>query len=382
MKKHDVRIRMSRSLAIILTGCMLFILASSVTADPQYPPNEYTIPLQEQWNLITLPVNASITTGQITIRNNSVDYTFDQAVSQHIIVGTIFGWDRENQTYFLVAGPVLEPGQGYWVWAYYHCSVIIHSDVRGDGHITRVKTGWNILGQTYNSTLVQANLVVVYNGTMYSWADATSTNNEEGQPLIVPSLFNWNGSVQSYGITTKFTPGEGNWMYAYFDCGLRQMINPPVIIDNSADSTGTGNNFVCNVSVSDPDGVASVWLEYWYGVSSHSFERMLPTGIDSYYEKMLAIPSASCDSLHYLIAANDTNNHWSNLSEQTVVVVDDDAPVVANVFVFPSSTSQGGYVNVSCDVVDNIAVHAVRVHIMYPDFSTENLSMTEGGHYY
>jgi hypothetical protein len=383
MKKfHNGTLRLSQIIVVILTGFMLFIMASTVIAGPHYPPNEYTIPLQDQWNLITIPVNATITTEQITIRNNSIDYTFSEAVANGIIVMPLFGWDRENQTYFPVSGPVLKPGQGYWLWAYYNCSMIILSDVRGDGYITSLQTGWNIMGQTYNTTLALEKLTVLYNGTAYSWVNATSSNNEEGQPLIINTIFNWNSAIQSYGLTTKLTPSEGDWIYAYFNCSLRQEIHPPVIIDNSAESTGTGNTFVCNASVSDPDGVDSVWLKYWYGANPYSFVEMNPTGVDSYYETLLTIPSASLDSLHYIIAANDTKNHWNATIERTVNVYDDDAPIITNVLASPSSVLQGEYVNISCDVVDNIAINTVRLHITYPDLSTENLSMTEETDYY
>ena len=381
-KHHNVKIRLSRTIVIVLTGCMLFIMASTITADPHYPPNEYTIPLQDQWNLITVPVNASIAKDQITIRNNSIDYNFTEAVNHRIIVGTIFGWDRENQTYFIANNLGFEPGKGYWLWAYYPCSLIIHSDMRGDGYITKLQSQWNIMGQTYNSSLALTNLSVLYNGTSYSWANATTANNEEDQPLIINSIFKWNGTNQWYDLSTGFTPGEGYWMYAYYNCSLRQVIDAPVIIDHSANTTGTGNSYICNASVSDPDGINSVWLEYWYGSSPHSFVQMNPTGVNSYYEKILTIPSSSVDSLHYIIAANDTKNYWNNPLEQTVIVNDDDVPVIVNVLASPSSTSQDGYVNISCDVSDNIAVNTVRLHLTYPDLSTINISMNKESHYY
>jgi len=357
-------------------------MASTITADPHYPPNEYRIPLQDQWNLITVPVNASIAKDQITIRNNSIDYNFTEAVNHGIIVGTLFGWDRENQTYYIANNLGFEPGKGYWLWAYYPCSLIIHSDVRGDGYITKLQSQWNMMGQTYNSSLALKNLRVLYNGTSYSWANATTANNEEGHPLLIGVLFKWDGANQWYDLSTGFTPGEGYWMYAYHNCSLRQVIDAPVIIDHSLDTTGTGNSYVCNASVSDPDGVKSVWLEYWYGSSPHSFVQMNPTGVGSYYEKLLTIPSSLVDSLHYIIVANDTKNHWNTTGEQAVVVTDDDAPVIANVLADPSSTLQGNSINISCDVTDNIAVHKVQVNITYPDLSSMNLSMEKGTGYY
>jgi len=357
-------------------------MASTITADPHYPPNEYRIPLQDQWNLITMPVNASIAKDQITIRNNSIDYNFTEAVNHKIIVGTFFGWDRENQTYYIANNLGFETGKGYWLWAYYPCSLIIHSDVRGDGYITKLQSQWNMMGQTYNSSLALTNLRVLYKGTSYSWANATTANNEEGHPLLIVSLFKWDGANQWYDLSTRLTPGEGYWMYAYYNCSLRQVIDAPVIIDHSLDTTGTGDSYVCNASVSDPDGVSSVWLEYWYTGGPHLFVQMNPTGVGSYYEKLLTIPSASVDPLHYIIVANDTKNYWNTTLEQTVLVNDDDAPVIANVLASPSSTSQNGYVNISCDVSDNIAVKTVRLHLTYPDLSTINLSMNKDGHYY
>ena len=50
---------------------------------------------------------------------------------------------------------------------------------------------------------------------------------------------------------------------------------------------------------------------------------------------------------------------------------DDDLPVISDIFTSPSSVSQGGFVNISCNVTDNIGVIEVFVNITYPDFSFE-----------
>jgi len=48
----------------------------------------------------------------------------------------------------------------------------------------------------------------------------------------------------------------------------------------------------------------------------------------------------------------------------------------------PDPQDAGGYVNISCNVTDNIAVDEVWVNITYPDSSYHNETMLEGSYYY
>ena len=57
-------------------------------------------------------------------------------------------------------------------------------------------------------------------------------------------------------------------------------------------------------------------------------------------------------------------------------------PVITNIANFPDPQKTGGYVNISCDVSDNVAVNVVKVNIIYPDNSIVNMTMNQGSYYY
>ena len=65
------------------------------------------------------PYNTSLAKGDLIICNNSIDYSWDQAVENNTILGFIYGWDRTMQMYEL--SDEFNPGYGYWMYAYYDC---------------------------------------------------------------------------------------------------------------------------------------------------------------------------------------------------------------------------------------------------------------------
>jgi len=84
--------------------------------------------LQTKWNLISIPYTQPINKINITVRYNGNDYNWSQATTSNnptggpLILGTIFGWNKTMQTYFL--SDVLTSGGGYWMWAYYNCILL------------------------------------------------------------------------------------------------------------------------------------------------------------------------------------------------------------------------------------------------------------------
>ena len=53
-----------------------------------------------------------------------------------------------------------------------------------------------------------------------------------------------------------------------------------------------------------------------------------------------------------------------------------------NVAAYPNPQHVGYYVNISCEVFDNIGVNIVKVNISYPDGSMVNVTMSGGSYYY
>jgi len=184
------------------------------------PFPKYTISLHEHWNLISLPFNETIDKTNIIVKNNSIYYTLSEAYNAGIIVYHIYDWNRTGQTYDM--SDTLEPGRGYWMWAYYDCELLLASNEVGDGYITDLEVKWNIMGQPYNTTLAKNDLIVHYNITDYSWENATGTNNEEGEPLILGFIYGYNRTMQMHELSDDFVPTYGYWMYAFYECTLKR----------------------------------------------------------------------------------------------------------------------------------------------------------------
>jgi hypothetical protein len=177
---------------------------------------EYIITLRDGWNLISVLCYDSIATADITVRNNSIGRTWDQAVDNGTILGFIYNYDRATQLYGL--SDSLEPGYGYWVWAYYDCELMFYSSEKGTGHITDLQDNWAIMGMPYNNTIVKTSVNVTNNSIDYTWDDAVS----EG--IILGFVYGWDSTNQLFELCDSFVPGRGYWMYAYYDCVLKKEI--------------------------------------------------------------------------------------------------------------------------------------------------------------
>ncbi len=75
--------------------------------------------LKTHWNIIGLPYETPIDVDDLIIHYNGVDYTWNQAVANNIVLGFVYGWD--NNMYTLES--TLNPDEGYWMYAYHDCLV-------------------------------------------------------------------------------------------------------------------------------------------------------------------------------------------------------------------------------------------------------------------
>jgi len=57
-------------------------------------------------------------------------------------------------------------------------------------------------------------------------------------------------------------------------------------------------------------------------------------------------------------------------------------PEITSVMDTPDPQEVGGYVNITCDVDDNVGVDEVWVNITYPDTTTHNFSMNIGSYHH
>ena len=175
---------------------------------------KYVISLQDGWNIISAQCYDFIAKTDVTVRNNSIDRTWDQAVENGTLLGFMYNYDRVTQSYDFSDG--FAPGYGYWVWAYYDCALIFSSGENGAGHITDLQDSWAIMGMPYNSTIVKASVNVTNNSIEYTWDDAVSAG------IILGFVYGWDSTSQLYALCDSFVPGRGYWMYSYYDCVLKK----------------------------------------------------------------------------------------------------------------------------------------------------------------
>jgi len=76
--------------------------------------------LSQKWNMISMPFSYSVDKADIIVEYDGTDYSWADAVSENIVAKVLFGWDRINQGYLPDSG-ILDPGYGYWLWAYHDC---------------------------------------------------------------------------------------------------------------------------------------------------------------------------------------------------------------------------------------------------------------------
>jgi hypothetical protein len=181
--------------------------------------------VQGRWNFISLPFNQSIDKTDLFLCHNGTDYNWTEAIDPAngpLIDSFIFGWNRGLSGQVYQAVDVLEPGYGYWMYAYSDCELWITGiSVPDDNFITNIEQKWNTMGIPYDQSVDKTNLTIQYNGTDYSWTEAIDPANG---PLIDSFIFGWNRgpSGQIYQAVDTLEPGYSYWMYAYYDCTLQR----------------------------------------------------------------------------------------------------------------------------------------------------------------
>lgn len=66
------------------------------------------------WNIVSMPRNETIQKSSIRIRNDTYNYSWSDAVTNGIIIDTVFGWFENGY----VINTSFEQYKGYWIWFY------------------------------------------------------------------------------------------------------------------------------------------------------------------------------------------------------------------------------------------------------------------------
>jgi len=171
--------------------------------------------LEVQWNLISLPFNATVGKTQLQYYYNDTFYSWNETTTnenpteQPLISPYYFDWDRINQTYQFKS--TLSNGYGYWFFAF-QPGVIWVEDQNDttDRNITTVYQGWNLVSIPYNYSVNKNEIFV--NGT--DWATAVSNG------WMNDYIFGWNQTGQNYEFIATFEPGKSYWLFASQVCIL------------------------------------------------------------------------------------------------------------------------------------------------------------------
>ena len=146
-------------------------------------------------------------------------YTWSDAVIQGIILDSVYDFNRTLQSYTDPSTiTALAHGRGYWLWAYYECSLILSSPATEGTNLSSLQPGWNIMGLACNVSLLKSTIIIHHGTNDYTWDQASGG----GDPIILGYVYSWSSTNQMYTLSDTFEPGGGYWMYVYKDCTLKE----------------------------------------------------------------------------------------------------------------------------------------------------------------
>lgn len=167
------------------------------------PYSKISIPLNNYWNFISMPVNQTVEFNNVTFKFNNQFYNWTNASSSGLINPYVFGWNRTSNQYTF--SNAFDPGFGYWLFTYNDITLLIDDvNVDIDNYITTIYPGWNIFGIPFNQSTDKVNLLV----NSQSWEDAVSDE------WVLDFIYDWDSAIQMYGFTSTFDPGFGYWIHA------------------------------------------------------------------------------------------------------------------------------------------------------------------------
>jgi len=103
----------------------------------------------------------------------------------------------------------------------------VFTDVTPDDPKFSGDCGWKLVSLPYAGTISKTATYYLYNGTYYTFEQASTNDNETGAPLILSFLYGWDYPGQEYTLADDFAGYCGYWQYYYKDCQLYYSRAPP-----------------------------------------------------------------------------------------------------------------------------------------------------------
>ena len=167
------------------------------------------------WNLIAMPAyEENFDKTNLIVEHNGYYRTWDEAIALGWILGFTYGWEAgaySNDNY-------LTRGDGYWMWAYTDCRIVVPSVAAPEDHITTFDDGegWYLVGAPYTADLTKNQVRIQYEANYYTWWQADDF-------IILTHLYDWERANQNYELSDGFDSGFGYWMYVYEPCSLKRL---------------------------------------------------------------------------------------------------------------------------------------------------------------
>jgi len=170
------------------------------------------------WNLISMPAYEDLfDKTNIVVEYLGDYYTWAEAIANDYILPYTYGWSGGAYANY----DDLTRGDGYWLWAYVDCILLIPSDAVAENHITTFDEGegWYLVGAPYTSDLAKWQTRIHHDGIYHTWGEAVADGH------ILAYLYDWDRAAQNYVLSENpdfFGSGRGYWMYVYDPCSLKK----------------------------------------------------------------------------------------------------------------------------------------------------------------
>jgi hypothetical protein len=153
------------------------------------------------------------------------------------------------------------------------------------------------------------------------------------------------------------------------DIGLPELDN----LTADPDPQENGGEINITVDAIDPDGIFDVWVNITFPNGTWENNTMT-SGTGS--EWFLNTTYDELGIYTVTVYANDSLGNWNSEGPETFTIIDTDAPELLSAADNPDPQENGGNVNITAQVIDDVGVAEVWVAIIHPDSSVVNNSMT------
>ena len=89
---------------------ILVLFVPALNAEEDFNPSE------QGWWIVSIPTTETTHKHNITIKNNTNTYTWEEAVENEIILDFVYTWDRDDGVYYLT--DYFQSYYGYWMFFY------------------------------------------------------------------------------------------------------------------------------------------------------------------------------------------------------------------------------------------------------------------------